>query len=345
MAFNLFAQQKQQYYPTAGEAQTVTPGQIQGETVSEFASGKAGGGQTVVTPPSQPTQPVTPTPQTSVNTGGTPVTTAKYTPISVDKNNPSSGMDVISSMFTSPQEEDRLRKASVANQRILAVGDALRHIGNIYHSVNGGPAQQFNNPVQEESQRYQQARAIRDAANQRYLSYQHQKAVQDAQIKKMEDESAYRENSMKLRQQELDRLDKQFGLNVRKQDHKEDYDAAILKFKEMHEKGIIDANTWRRAVAWYNANTSRLRAEKTGGKGGAKGMDEYTTTTETTYNFDELGNKTGSTTTKKRVVNNKEHPTRTEHRDSSGNRFGGTRTHTASSTSGNGGHKFKVQKG
>jgi hypothetical protein len=88
--------------------------------------------------------------------------------------------------YTSPQEEERLRKASVANQRILAIGDALRHIGNIANTVNYAPSQQFTNPVVEEEQRYQKGKALRDAANLKYYTYQQAKAAQEQKARQWE---------------------------------------------------------------------------------------------------------------------------------------------------------------
>lgn len=85
--------------------------------------------------------------------------------------------------YTTPDQEEKLRKASVANRRILAVADAMRHIGNIYNTVRYAPAQQFNQPVLEEQSRYERGKAMRDKANQIYLSYQQQKAAQDAKNK------------------------------------------------------------------------------------------------------------------------------------------------------------------
>lgn len=88
--------------------------------------------------------------------------------------------------YTSPQEEERMRKASVANRRIMAVADALRQIGNIYHTVNYAPSQQFNSPVVEEQARYERGKALRDRANQTYLTYQQAKAAQDAKARQWE---------------------------------------------------------------------------------------------------------------------------------------------------------------
>ena len=104
----------------------------------------------------------------------------------IDGNSSTAGMDYLNSLYTSPQEEERLRKASVMNQRILAIGDAIRHIGNIANTVNYAPAQQLNSPVQEEQARYERGKAMRDRANQQYYTYQQAKAAQDAAQKKWE---------------------------------------------------------------------------------------------------------------------------------------------------------------
>lgn len=99
---------------------------------------------------------------------------------------PNGGMDYLASLYTSPEQEEKLRKASVNRQRILAVGDALRHIGNIYHTVNYAPSQQFNKPWEDEYTRYQTQKTVRDTANQKYLAYQQAKAAQDAKQKQWE---------------------------------------------------------------------------------------------------------------------------------------------------------------
>ena len=138
--------------------------------------------QTVASPQQQTQQQVQLQQTPAGNAAGT---VAKATP-AIDPNSPTSGMDAISAMYTSPEQEEKMRKASVANQRILAVADALRHIGNIYHTVKYAPSQQFNKPWEEEQTRYEKGKAVRDAANAHYLSYQQAKAAQDAKQKQWE---------------------------------------------------------------------------------------------------------------------------------------------------------------
>ena len=115
-----------------------------------------------------------------------------YAVPTVDPTSSSSGMDTISQMYTSPKQEEELRKASVNKQRILALGDALRHIGNIYNTTRYAPAQIFNNPVKEERGRYLQEKAIRDANNYKYQTYQQAKAAQEAKIRQAERDYAFK---------------------------------------------------------------------------------------------------------------------------------------------------------
>ena len=115
-----------------------------------------------------------------------------YAVPTVDPTSSSSGMDTISQMYTSPKQEEELRKASVNKQRILALGDALRHIGNIYNTTRYAPAQIFNNPVNEERGRYLQEKAIRDANNYKYQTYQQAKAAQEAKIRQAERDYAFK---------------------------------------------------------------------------------------------------------------------------------------------------------
>lgn len=104
----------------------------------------------------------------------------------IDPQSATAGMEALLPQYTTPEEEERLRRSSMARRRIMAVGDALRHIGNIYHTINYAPSQQFNSPVQEEEQRYLRDKALRDKDNRFILSYQQQKAIQDAKQRQWE---------------------------------------------------------------------------------------------------------------------------------------------------------------
>lgn len=227
------------------------------------------------------------------------------------------GMDYLSSMFTSPVEEEKKRKATVANMKITAIGDALRHIGNIHHAVNYAPAQQLNSPTTEEYQRYQQGKAVRDAANLHYYTYQRQRAEQERRARQWEQELAYKDGMLKHYQDQDRRLwEKDAETAI--------YHGGLIGLRNQKMKLDDDFRNKRITIDEYNARSRRISAMASaarangGGSGsrvsGGKGMDEYTTTTETNYKYDKLGNKIGSTTTKKRTVNGKLQPTQTKER-------------------------------
>lgn len=166
-----------------------------------------------------------------------------------DSNRSTWGMEnIIQQMYTSPEQEEKMRKASVANQKILAIGDALRHIGNIANTVNYAPAQQFNSPFQEEQARYEKGKALRDKANQTYISYQQAKAAQDA--KQRQWEATFNYNAAKdaaaaaaLQQyrdrtiQERGRIaDQNYRLGVRRADDAKAANEARIKEQNRHNR-------------------------------------------------------------------------------------------------------------
>lgn len=115
-----------------------------------------------------------------------PVVQQQTKPYTGGPDNPEKAMDYLSAMYTSPQREEELRKASIQQQRIMAVANALRHIGNIYYTSKGATPQQFNDPVTEERTRYLKEKAIRDQNNYRYMTYQQAKAAQEQKAKQWE---------------------------------------------------------------------------------------------------------------------------------------------------------------
>lgn len=230
----------------------------------------------------------------------------------VDPNSPTDGLNLLAGMVTTPEQEEKMRKASVQSQRIMAVTNALRHIGNVIGTIHGANAQQFNDPVTEEQQRYLREKAVRDQNNMKFMTYQQAKAAQDARAKELESQNNYRNEQLRLRQQELDRLDKQYELNERKADWQRQYQQGTLDIKKERMKLDDEYKRGMLTVAQHRAATYALNSSSKGSRGGGgKGMDEYTTTTETTYNYDKLGKRTGTTTTKKRTVNGKQQPTQT----------------------------------
>ena len=201
----------------------------------------------------------------------------------VDPTDASSGMDYLTSRFTSPEQEEKYRKASVNRQRILAIGDALRHIGNIYNTVNYAPSQQFNDPLGTEYQRYQTDKNARDAANQRYISYRDAKAAQERQERMYEDQLAKQERDYQLKVREADRKERFDEARIARYDAQNAKDEASRAFYEtkarLLEEGFpveIAVKKAREAESISRTHLNNIRAgnggslPRTGGGGGGR---------------------------------------------------------------------------
>lgn len=190
----MFAEDKRRNYPSAG----LSPDQVSSMTytMDELENGKGNVNPSTVSSPSLVNNNQV-NADKSVNQGGgvnnlvgskTYKTRSGY-PGGV---NPTDGPDYLASLYTSPQQEEELRKSSVNKQRVMALADALRHIGNIYHTTRYSPSQQFNSPVLEERNRYLQEKAVRDANNYKFQTYQQAKAAQEAKIRQAERNFEYK---------------------------------------------------------------------------------------------------------------------------------------------------------
>lgn len=203
--------------------------------------------------------------------------------------------------YTSPQEEERMRKASVANQRIMAVADALRQIGNIANTANYAPSQQFNSPVEIERQRYLQGKALRDAANQRYLTYQQAKAQQEA--KQRQWEATFNYNAAKdARDYALKKKESEARNNLR--EAQLNRYQTLVELDQARKEGIISHNEYekRRAELYPNLVSSQIaRNNRTGGSrsggGSRSSMPDYDV--DTVYERDDEGRVTKSTKTRR----------------------------------------------
>lgn len=203
--------------------------------------------------------------------------------------------------YTSPEEEERIRRASVMNQRIMAVGDALRHIGNIANTVRYAPSQQFNSPVEAERQRYLQGKAVRDAANYKYLSYQQAKAAQDAKQRQWEQEFALKGQ---LTNAQIKSIQDKVEEMKRHNASQEEINAFVAKQRAQYQHDTLEEKKRAAKVAeaqrnrsigiqGMNAQTNRMRynlsnaiheyKKANGGYGGGRGANPYTYPTMNGY--------------------------------------------------------------
>lgn len=228
------------------------------------------------------------------NRGNGPVEKAQGTVMpAVNPNSATDGVNALAKMmgYTTPEEEQRLQKASMANRRIMAVADALRQIGNIYNTSRYAPAQKFNSPVMEEQARYEHGKALRDRANQTYLTYQQAKAKQDAEQKRWEatfnynaakDAAALAENRRKndayvARQGTLADLDKARQAGVMSEN---EYKALRNKWYPEVQKATVEQKKASAAASRTSANNSTRRTNEyirrsQNGGGGGRGANPY----------------------------------------------------------------------
>ena len=219
----------------------------------------------------------------------------------INPNSSSDGMDTILGHFTSPQEEEKYRKASVAQQRILAVADAIRQIGNIYNTTRYAPSQKLNMPAEAVRQRYLQDKALRDQANNRIISYQQAKAAQDLKARQLEAQQNRWEAEQK---QKADQFNTTFNYNMKKdadalKERQRQYNETLALNKqkaedarkhqeEMEKQGRsrIGIGYGNLAVAKQNAATNKRRVEllaQNGGRGGVRTNNGYDFSTKNGY--------------------------------------------------------------
>lgn len=208
------------------------------------------------------------------------------------------GMEqLLAGMYTSKAEEEKLRRSSVANRRLLAIGDALRHIGNIYNTVNYAPSQTFNNPVGEEKQRYESGKALRDAANVRYMTYLQNRAALDAKNRqweatfnynalrdanKLQAQREYQTGMLNERKRATD-MTNQLGRARLAETHANN--EANRKIRERQVSGQLALGAQRNAISSQNAASARAYRQwkMNGGGGGGRGSNPYTYPTKNGY--------------------------------------------------------------
>lgn len=132
-----------------------------------------------------------------VTTAPTPTPTAKPTPTyTPSASNPT--QSVLDYMLAPSKEEQKLYRDNESKKRLLVLADALRHIGNIYNTTRGATPQQFNSPVVQQEQLYQQKK--------NELRTQRAAALKNAMDQaKLNADLSYKNSMLGMRQAELER--------------------------------------------------------------------------------------------------------------------------------------------
>ena len=162
-------------------------------------------------------------------------------------------------------EEDYDRRMTTNRERLLALGDAMRHIGNIVNTGKGAPSQQFNDPISQEEGKYQQRKAERQlkAENARKA------AEMGLKEKAYEADRQYKLFLMGMKKDAAGLNREEFEYQKRKDDKDFEYrqgkDARDFEEKKRHNLVSEGQGAQRIGISQYNAT------HKGSGKSGKSG--------------------------------------------------------------------------
>ncbi len=188
-----------------------------------------------------------------------------------------------------PEQKAMREKKERRNTRIAAMGDALGALADIYFSTKGAnvihnpntdlTASQLKRKSMLDAQReknkaawvsgYQRALALDEEARKTNLSlgeqYRHNKELESI-AKTKNDQS----------QQRIDQNERRLDLSKWKYQTDKDYRDSLLKIKDMLAKGQIDHWQAQEAIQRMNAETGRMRANKSGSSSSSSRSGSYT---------------------------------------------------------------------
>lgn len=195
--------------------------------------------------------------------------------------------------LTGGKAEEPYKKENESKKKLLALSDAIRHIGNLMTVTDGATPQKFNSPVVEQEARYQQERAYRDNERAAQAKAAQEKAKQDAraayndallQMKNNAFNKSVYDSFMKRKADKdkfdfnKDKFDKEYTLKQDKFKEQQNYNKKMLELKG--ESNSIARG--RLALAY--AKESRL-AQSAGPGSLGKGSVRYVTPAGVTYDL------------------------------------------------------------
>ena len=220
-------------------------------------------------------------------------------------------------------------------QRVATFADAIRHMGNIVNTYNGGPLQRFNDPTDYLLAGYEKRKAERrqqDAAN---ADAAYKQATLSLKERAAEAKNAYDQLNLLLKQNGVtlskDKFDYQKAKDSAAAKAKAEKDERDFKYKQERDK-VKDKQTEKRlGIAEYNATHKGRGGGGRSGSGGGSSSAKYITwdaegnphyaSNKTMYEANEAyynGNTSGnsSTSNSKEVLNRDGSTTRITNRQS-----------------------------
>ena len=155
------------------------------------------------------------------------------------------------------------------NMRIATLADAIRHMGNIYNTMKGGPAQQFNSPAAVYEQQMQQRKAERRSKAAALAESMYKDALLNLKRDEAAADRVYKNIVLGIREKAQDMAGEKF--EYKKEKDEKDAKRADDKFAYQKEQDKIknDQNNQRIAI-------SAKRAAKSGsGRGGKTSGGKY----------------------------------------------------------------------
>lgn len=226
--------------------------------------------------------------------------------------NDGGAMSYIGRVMSNPEEERKKQKRAYNHGAIIALGDALRNVGNIYNTSRYGTPQKFNDPntalYNEEKKRRLQvkqndilaAKEMREAAKE---ERQRRQWLADHELKKADAERKERAEQRAARKAQRDEELHPYALRERSaRAGKAESDAITARVKaedapndvkrkqEAHEMGMKQkkasiANSYN-SIANRNRRTAIAASRAAnGGKKGGKNSDKDITTKHHTFHF------------------------------------------------------------
>lgn len=163
----------------------------------------------------------------------------------------------------SDAEEEPYKKKNESKKKLLALADALRHIGNLFYVNKGATPQQFNSPVLMQEQRYQQEKAEREKKRALLTKTALDKAKMDA-------DAAYKDAVLGMKQNDFMRNvyndNRRYGLDKDKFAWQKDKDTQSLGLKKQgleetvrHNKANEAQGRERNAIARQRLAIARAK--------------------------------------------------------------------------------------
>lgn len=155
------------------------------------------------------------------------------------------------------------------NMRIATLADAIRHMGNIYNTMKGGPAQQFNSPAAVYEQQMQQRKAERRSKAAALAESMYKDALLNLKRDEAAADRVYKNIVLGIREKAQDMDWKKF--EYKKEKDEKDAKRADDKFAYKKEQDGIKNSQAAQRIAIY-----AKRAAKSGsGRGGKTSGGKY----------------------------------------------------------------------